>query len=177
MWYPAWSTSIIRKLFTVMLSPVICSELPMAWSKLQIWELAMNSMDKMMRSWQILPALRLLRLRKAYPTNLGMILIQEEWEKMNPSWKQIGPLRRWLLVFQRADIWSLGVTLYCLVVGKVPFHDNNILGIHHKIKTQPLSFPEKCDISPELKDLIGRMLKKDPNERASLQEIKVYGRF
>ncbi len=59
------------------------------------------------------------------------------------------------------------------MTGKVPFHDENILALYNKIRTQPFSFPEDMDISPELKDLITRMLVKEPGERMSLQEIKV----
>ena len=74
---------------------------------------------------------------------------------------------------QAADIWSAGVTLYGIVVGRVPFHDENILPLYNKILTQPVAFPEEKDISPELQDLITRMLIKDPQERITLQEIKV----
>ena len=63
--------------------------------------------------------------------------------------------------------------MYCLVVGQVPFHDDNILSLYNKIRTQPFSFPEGRDISPELSDLIHKMLIKDPNERITLPEIKV----
>ncbi len=76
-------------------------------------------------------------------------------------------------VFQAADIWSLGVTLYCLVVGSVPFHDPNILSLYNKILTQPFSFPAESDISPEVKNLIGKMMTKDPVRRITLAEIKV----
>ena len=69
---------------------------------------------------------------------------------------------------QAADIWSLGVTLFSLVYGKVPFHDENILALYNKIRTQELSIPDDTDISPELKDLIRRMLVKNPLERINL---------
>ncbi|GJQ85942.1 hypothetical protein Trydic_g21790 [Trypoxylus dichotomus] len=71
-----------------------------------------------------------------------------------------------------ADIWSMGVTLFAFVYGQVPFHDRNILSLHSKIRHRTVEFPETPAISRELKDLIGKMLVKDPDERINLAEIK-----
>ena len=54
----------------------------------------------------------------------------------------------------------------------MPFHDENILALYNKIRSQELSIPDDPDISPELKNLIGRMLVKNPLERIKLEEIK-----
>merc|ERR1719361_2217918 len=72
-----------------------------------------------------------------------------------------------------ADIWSLGVTLYCLVFGSLPWPDDNIVVIYNKIRTQPLHIPSPTHLSPELIDLLRQMLVKDPSERIKLEEIKV----
>lgn len=73
-----------------------------------------------------------------------------------------------------ADIWSMGVTLYAFVYGQVPFFDNNIVGLYSKIKSQPVVFPESPSISDNLKDLIKKMLVKEPTQRITLPEIKVH---
>lgn len=75
---------------------------------------------------------------------------------------------------QGTDIWSMGVTLYAFVYGKVPFYEENIIALYTKIIHQPVKFPEFPIISDDLKDLIRRMLHKDPNNRITLPEIKVF---
>ncbi|XP_050502201.1 calcium/calmodulin-dependent protein kinase kinase 1 isoform X1 [Diabrotica virgifera virgifera] len=72
------------------------------------------------------------------------------------------------------DIWSMGVTLYAFVYGQVPFYEGNIVGLYSKIKSQPVVFPEKPAISEGLKDLIRKMLVKEPTQRITLPEIKVH---
>ncbi|XP_051491728.1 calcium/calmodulin-dependent protein kinase kinase 1 isoform X2 [Apus apus] len=72
------------------------------------------------------------------------------------------------------DVWAMGITLYCFVHGKCPFIDEYILGLHNRIKNKPVEFPEEGQISEELKDLILRMLDKNPETRITVPEIKVH---
>jgi serine/threonine protein kinase len=69
------------------------------------------------------------------------------------------------------DIWALGVTLFCLCFGKLPFVGHTILELYENIRDQPLVVPDGC--SPELKDLLEKMMRKNPAERITLTEIRV----
>lgn len=67
----------------------------------------------------------------------------------------------------------MGATLYSLVFGKVPWDGSgSIIEVQKAICSEPLKFPDKPTISDELRDLISRMLEKDPADRISLPEIK-----
>lgn len=70
------------------------------------------------------------------------------------------------------DIWAIGVTLYCFVIGRCPFEDDFPLSLHKKIMNDPVKFPEKPVVSEKLKDLILKMLDKNPETRITLPEVK-----
>uniref|UniRef100_A0A9L0RC95 calcium/calmodulin-dependent protein kinase n=1 Tax=Equus caballus TaxID=9796 RepID=A0A9L0RC95_HORSE len=72
------------------------------------------------------------------------------------------------------DVWATGVTLYCFVYGKCPFIDDYILALHRKIKNEAVVFPEEPKVSEELKDLILKMLDKNPGTRIGVPDIKLH---
>lgn len=70
-----------------------------------------------------------------------------------------------------ADIWSMGVTLYCLRYGHIPFNRPGVLEMYEAITTEEPTIPE--DENPNLKDLLLRLMEKDPEKRITMPEIRV----
>ena len=70
------------------------------------------------------------------------------------------------------DVWSLGVLIYTMAVGKPPFETNDVKLTYRRIKMNAYSFPENIPISEELKDLITSILVSDPMQRPGLDEIQ-----
>ncbi|XP_018521183.1 SNF-related serine/threonine-protein kinase isoform X1 [Lates calcarifer] len=68
------------------------------------------------------------------------------------------------------DIWSLGVILFMLVCGQPPFQEANDSETLTMIMDCKYTVP--AHVSSACKDLIDRMLQRDPKRRASLDEIE-----
>ncbi|KAG7458039.1 hypothetical protein MATL_G00233610 [Megalops atlanticus] len=68
------------------------------------------------------------------------------------------------------DIWSLGVILFMLVCGQPPFQEANDSETLTMIMDCKYTVP--AHVSVACKDLINRMLQRDPKRRASLEEIE-----
>ena len=69
------------------------------------------------------------------------------------------------------DIWSLGVVIYTLVVGRPPFETPDVKSTYKKIKMCAYSFPEHIPLSDNVKNLISKILQLDPAKRPSLDDI------
>lgn len=70
-----------------------------------------------------------------------------------------------------ADIWSAGATLFMLVTGHPPWSAENEIELSRKIQHDELVFPLNLIIEPHLKNLLVRMLTKDPSHRITLNQI------
>jgi len=70
---------------------------------------------------------------------------------------------------EKVDLWSLGVLCYELLVGKPPFETPTHDGTYQKILKCEYKFPS--NLLSESCDLISKLLKKNPNDRLSLEAV------
>ncbi|XP_029023228.1 tribbles homolog 1 [Betta splendens] len=68
-----------------------------------------------------------------------------------------------------ADMWSLGVMLYTMLVGRYPFHDPDPATLFSKIRRGQCCLPD--GLSPKAKCLLQSLLRKEPWERLTAAEL------
>ncbi|KAF3767242.1 encodes protein serine/threonine kinase [Cryphonectria parasitica EP155] len=78
------------------------------------------------------------------------------------------------------DWWTLGVLLYEMLTGLPPFYDENTNEMYRKILGEPLHFPSHDIVPPAAKDLLTKLLNRDPAQRLGANgsaEIKAHPFF
>jgi len=73
---------------------------------------------------------------------------------------------------EKVDLWSLGVLTYEFLVGKPPFEAESNNDTYRRITKVDLKFPPH--LSTEAKDLISRLLRKEPGERLGLAGVAAH---
>ncbi|XP_052801910.1 serine/threonine-protein kinase BRSK2-like isoform X2 [Mya arenaria] len=70
---------------------------------------------------------------------------------------------------RKADVWSSGVILYALLVGALPFDDDNLRQLLEKVKKGVFHIPHF--VPPDCQNLLRGMVEVDPEKRLTLEEI------
>ncbi|CAH0475014.1 unnamed protein product [Peronospora belbahrii] len=69
------------------------------------------------------------------------------------------------------DIWSTGVVMYTLLVGRPPFETDDVKATYKRIRANKYDFPETAHVSRSAQSLVRGILRSDPGARPSLKQI------
>lgn len=69
------------------------------------------------------------------------------------------------------DIWGLGVILYALIYATLPFGGKDL---RQHIAAAQFSFPPQVPVSPDCKALISAIMKINPAERLTIDQIRAH---
>ena len=80
-----------------------------------------------------------------------------------------------------ADWWSFGILLFEMLCGLPPFYVENLDKMYELIKNSSVKFPRRITLSEEAKDVIRKLLEKNPKKRlgsqSGIEEIKSHPFF
>lgn len=75
------------------------------------------------------------------------------------------------------DVWSLGVVMYTLLVGRPPFQTQEVKAIYKRIRDCEYEFPVSLNLSEESTDLVSALLTSKPENRPGLFDIRYHPFF